>query len=229
MPRMLRVGVVLIFLLLLGVSSAGGQEPNLPSDTTLDEPGQLPDPASPLQDPVPIVVERHGSFAYGGGLLYWEADCAYQVDPSPVYIRRMPETGGAIQTLYDVGSPTVAQCSSVSPYNVADDDGFFYANIAENRLDARLSHDPTTVVPLINDLDMAQPILATDDDYVYVNRPLGIYRSAKDSLGATKINNATGVNGLVVDETHIYWIDATGLWRADKTCITPACWTTRNK
>jgi hypothetical protein len=223
-PRMLRVSVILIFALLLGVSSAGGQEPPAPSDAAPDEPELFLAPASLLQDPVPLVPEANGSFAYGGGLLYWEADCAYQADPSPVYIRRQPETGGAIHTLYEVGSPTVAQCSSVSQYNVADDDGFFYVNAAEDRLDARLSHDPTTVVPLITGLATAQPILATDDDYVYVARSTGIYRSAKDSLGSTKINNATGVTGLVVDETYIYWLDTSALWRALKTCITPSCW-----
>ena len=217
MPRMLRVAVVLIFLFLFGVSSAGGQEPSSSSELP-------PDPASLLTDPVPILVEPHGSFAYGGGLLYWEADCAYQVDPSPVYIRRQPETGGAIQTLFDITSPTVAQCSSVSPYNLADDDGFFYYNLAEDRIDARLSHDPTASVALINDLGTPQPVMATDDDYLYVNRPLGIFRSAKDSLGATKINNATGVKGLAVDDTYIYWLDATAVWRASKTCLTPSCW-----
>lgn len=236
MPRMLRVAVVLIFLFLLGVTSAGGQEPGLPPQTAADETFAVVDeplppqaPAGLLTDPVPIVAERHGSFAYGGGLLYWEADCAYQVDPSPVYIRRQPETGGAIQTLYEVTSPTVAQCSSVSPYNLADDDGFFYVNIADNRLDARLSHDPATVVPLISDLGMDQPVLATDDDYIYVNRPAGIHRSTKDSLGSTKINSATGVKGLVVDETYIYWLDATAVWRASKTCLTPSCWAAKEQ
>ena len=158
MTRMLRFGVVLFFLLLLAVTSAGGQEPNLPAEATQDQSPQILEPASILQDPVPIVLEKHGSFAYGGGLLYWEADCAYEVDPRPVHIRRMPETGGATQTLYEVASPTVEQCASVSQYNVADDDGFFYANIAEDRLDARLSHDPTVVVPLITDLGTAQPV-----------------------------------------------------------------------
>jgi putative hemolysin len=172
----------------------------------------------------PIVQEAHGSFVYGGGLLYWQTDCANEAEPSPVYIRRQPETGGAIQTLYEVGSPTVAQCSAVSQYNVADDDGFFYFNAAEDRLDARLIYDPETVIPLITGLGMAQPILATDDDYVYVTRSGGIYRSAKDSLGSTKINLGTGVTSLVVDETYVYWLDATGLWRSLKTCTSPSCW-----
>jgi hypothetical protein len=96
-------------------------------------------------------------------------------------------------------------------------------NYDQSRLESRLTADPATAIH-IADLDNLSPVLATDEDYVYYNQSLGIFRADKDSLDATKINNATDVTGLAVNDTYVYWLDDTGLWRADKTCTLPSCW-----
>jgi len=186
-------------------------------------------PTGPLDAPTLRISESNASIALGGGFIYWEADCNGNADPLPVYIRRLADNGDVIQTLYQVMTPTIAQCESVSRYSAADDDGFFYVNYDQNRLDARLSSAPATVVPLVEALDILHLILTTDEDYVYFNKSTGIYRSTKDSLGAVRISDATNVTGLAVDDTDIYWLDSTGLWRSPKTCTTSACWNNKEQ
>lgn len=224
MSKLLRiVTLTLLFLFVGGLVSAQAPTPSLEPEPSLLY------PATPLDDPVRIVPETISSFTHGGGFLYWERNCAGSVEPNPTYIRRQAENGTLVQTLYAVGAPTIAQCQSVSRFNVADDDGFFYANPDQNRVEARLTHDPTTPIPIVADLDVSGPILITDENYVYLNKAGGIYRSAKDSLGSLRISDATGVTGLAVDDTYIYWLDAAGLWRSLKTCTSSSCWDNKDQ
>jgi hypothetical protein len=170
-----RLSLMIVFMLVLGGSVTVAQGPTgepdvIPApDAVLAEPLPL-HPTAPLEDPTLLVGEANYSFAHGGGFLYWEKDCINSVEAGPVYIRRWAENGGMIQTLYEVTSATHDQCESVSKYNIADDDGFFYVNHNQSRLEAQLTDDPTTAIPLAS-LDYLDPALASDENYVYYKSP----------------------------------------------------------
>jgi hypothetical protein len=230
MSRTLRFTLILIVLLSLwGGIVAAAQEPVVIPDAALAEPELLPlHPTAPLEVPTPLILEENVSFAHGGGFLYWENDCIGSVEAGPVYIRRRAENGGVIQTLYEVTAATHDQCESVSRYNVADDDGFFYLNHNQSRLEARLTDDPGTAINIASISNLA-PVLVTDENRVYYNQSGGIYRANKDSFGGVLISDATNVTGMAVDDTYIYWLDDTGLWRSSKTCTSSTCWNNKEQ
>ena len=235
MSRTLRLAPLVVLLLWCGGGVVGARQPATPPvvvpaiDTASVELGTArPGPLAPLEDPETLINEANHSFTFGGGFLYWENDCVNTVENHPVYIRRRSENGGVTQTLHEVLIPTHDQCLSVGPHNVADDSGFFYVNHDQERLEARLTGEPDTAIP-IADLVALSPHLAVDEDYVYYSQPLGIYRTNKDFYGGVRISDAAKLTGLAVDDTSIYWLDDTGLWRSDKTCTSSSCWNNKEQ
>lgn len=228
MRRVLRFTVWLLIILLLSAGLASAQSLAPPGATVWGEPapnGVGPDAL--LQTLPTQYMTGARSVALGGGFVYWQMDCVGQVDRGPVYIKRQSANDWRlpVQTVLDIEhAADHAQCLSVTRVNVADDDGYFY--VATPRLEARLTHDPTVAIHLANGVNHDSAILATDDSFVYYNRHdgSGIYRAGKTAFGGTRISDATGVTGLAVDDTYIYWLDAGGLWRSNKTCTAPSCW-----
>jgi hypothetical protein len=160
-----------------------------------------------------------GSWTYGGGFLYWTNNCAGSVDPVTGYLKRRAEdgliTGVLTQTL---------QCEVVSNDLIADEDGVFYWNYANNELQARYTDDPGIAVK-IADISPIYPMrMAIDDLWVYYTQPDGIYRTTKEAEITFQTSDATGITSLTVDDDFVYWMDTSGLWRSDRTCITPGCW-----
>lgn len=160
-----------------------------------------------------------GSWTYGGGLLYWTNNCAGSVDPVSAYLKRHAENGWVTLT---IDAPT--QCAALSNDMIADETGVYYWNYDNNDLEARLSDDVSSIVKIADIAPVYPMAMALDDLWIYYTQPNGIYRTAKGLPISFPTSNVTNVTGLAVDADYLYWLDDSGLWRSDKTCITPGCW-----
>lgn len=178
------------------------------------------------QSPAPLAVETlvsddlsQGEWTYGGGFLYWTNNCAGGGDPVMGYLKRRAENGQNVQIL-----DQPASCDSLSNYLIADEEGVYYWNDNLDDLEARYTHDPYTIVKLADIAPIIPLRLASDDNWVYYTQPDGIYRASKDFDLVFQTSDAVNVTSLTVDDSYIYWLDDTGLWRSDRSCITSTCW-----
>jgi hypothetical protein len=173
-----------------------------------------------------LVTEGHDFWAVGGGQVYWSRGC-YQVDfPYNAWLKRKSLNGGATTTLDSIYDPANVACKTFATVH-ADDDGVYYISHVDTGSPKLMSWligaaDPITVANL--EADFTGFTITSDADRLYYTQSGGIYRASKDSFGGARISDATSVNGLVVDDTYIYFITTTALQRSLKTCTSSSCW-----
>ena len=182
------------------------------------------EPLYPDEDPIALIEDLNRGWAYGGGFLYWAYHCTGWSDPAPAFLKRQDENGVWPRTL---GEASQSACKTFSAKMIADQDGVYYLNWHDQILVSHLTADPETPITIANAdpaLFWSDFYLTSDETKVYFTQADGIYRADKDSFGAAKTSDATGITSLAVDDSYIYWLDDAGLWRSDKTCYSSACW-----
>ena len=134
----IRVVGALLLVSTVSISPAAGAvraEPNAPSDT-----------------PVQVVNDTAEEWAAGGGLLYWANSCFAEEFPPPSVIKRKPIAGGTIQTL-DQTPPDGLNC--LTYLNIAaSDDGVYYFDDAEARIERIPTGPPFTPLVVVNVLNL---------------------------------------------------------------------------
>ena len=180
---------------------------------------------APQDTPTPVVNDTVDEWALGSGLLYWANTCfGEEIDLPPSTIKRQPVGGGTVRTLE---TTTVEDCLTYFD-SAAADDGIYYYDDAENRLEhigAGEPYSPTVVVDLPTN---NEPIstLKVSGDYAYwaaysAGKLLRVLRSGGDiETVAEGLTQPTDV--LVVGST-VYWTDSTGVWSTVTTCETMPC------
>ncbi len=170
-----------------------------------------------------LTTERHNYWAVGGGFVYWSAGC-FNVDdpPNQAFLRRKPLTGGSPITIKTISGSACKTFANL----YADDDGVYYKDL--NTATPQLiswpigAGSPITVANL--EAGFTNFFITSDADRLYFTQSGGIYRANKDSFGAGRISDATGLNGIVVDDTYVYFLSDTALQRSLKTCTGSTCW-----
>jgi len=201
-------------------AEAGAVYQNSPPKQDPATAGFAPTAPSPLQEETLISDDMsQGAWTYAGGFLYWNNNCALGGDPVVAYLKRRAENGQAVQTLAQPAS-----CDALSNYLGADEEGIYYWNDELDDLEARFTEDPYTVTKLADIAPTVPFLIATTDNWVYYTQPDGIYRASKDYAYIFQTSDAVNIDSLVVDDAYIYWLDDTGLWRSDRSCVTPSCW-----
>ncbi|MFN8474922.1 MAG: hypothetical protein U0822_22230 [Anaerolineae bacterium] len=218
-------------LLLLGTlvsSASAAREAGQPL-----APVHLDKPQAPDTPPTVLVSEGFTDWAIGAGLLYWSLDCSPPPRAKPDapavplddgYLKRMPSRGlgvlGRVRTL--VSFPASA-CDSHTTHiidSTADNTGIYYYNANAQQVERRSSippYDPAT--PLAIGLPFPTARLVVDDSRVYVAFSGLIIAYGKNGVGAEQLMHDVSATSLAVDDSYLYFVDAAGLWREDKTCF----------
>jgi hypothetical protein len=140
--------------------------------------------------------------------VYW-TDFSFVDDDA---IRRIPKTGGAVQTIVSGGS-------LADPYGIAVDDAYVYWTEMDSGKARRVAKTGGTILDLVPvQFDYQASSIAVDDEYVYWSdiAPAGGRLRRVPKSGGSVENlalNAFGMVGLNLSPTHLYWGDSGGLWR----------------
>jgi hypothetical protein len=127
-------------------------------------------------------------------------------------IRRIPKTGGAVQTIVSGGS-------LADPYGIAVDDAYVYWTELDSGKARRVAKTGGTILDLVPvQFDYQAFSIAVDDEYVYwtdVAEAGGRLRRVPKGGGSVEnlTQDASRMAGLNLSPTHLYWGDSGGLWR----------------
>jgi len=138
--------------------------------TLLPTPAAQADLNTPADTPTPVVIsEVTEEWAIGGGLLYWANSCAgeegFPLPPST--IKRQPVAGGPSRLLEVTGEEGCLSYLNIA----AADDGVYYYDESQQRLEMIPSIDPSLAQPIvaiaINQRPADRSSLKIAGDYVY--------------------------------------------------------------
>ena len=177
-------------------------------------------PTQPADIPVTVVSEYFNEWTLNSGLLYWAGRCTGGEQRWSANLKRMPtyaSIAGMIATVDSNHCLTYMQMA-------ADSQGvYYYDEDGGNRIQSRSSATPYTETTVFNLPVGMYPVgerLAVDGDYVYWLTNGGqLVRVRKDNADFGIV--ASGLSSpkdLVVVGNIAYWLEATGLWRADVNC-----------
>lgn len=186
------------------------------------------EPDTPVDTPIPVVLDSVEEWAAGGGLLYWADSCFAQEFPPPSVIKRKPIAGGTVRTL----ETTTAETCLTYLNMAAAEDGVYYYDSAEGRLERIPVTEPSTPEPLVPISSGQQPngTLKIADDFLYwVSFNAGaVLRAPRD--GGTIETVVSGVSSptdvMVIGNT-VYWIDSSGVWTIQISCDNLPCTDTK--
>jgi hypothetical protein len=198
--------------------------------TLLPAPGAQADLNTPADTPTPVVIsEVAEEWAIGGGLLYWANSCFAEEFPPPSTIKRQPVAGGPSRLLETAGDDEGEGCLTYLNIAAADD-GVYYYDASQNRLEIIPSTDPSLAQPIVDLPSNQQPTsgstLKIAGDYIYwasfnAGKILRVLRG-----GGAIETVADGLFGpldvLVVGVT-VYWTDNSGVRSIQINCATLPC------
>ncbi len=189
------------------------------------------DTDTPADTPIPVVSDIVEEWSIGGGLLYWANSCFAQEFAGPSTIKRQPVAGGPMRTL----ETTPAEKCLTYLNLAAADDGVYYFDDAEKRIERIPTADPYTPIPLVTLTPSQNPSggpLEVTASHVYwtsfnSNSVLRIPRGGGpiETVASTAANPA---DVLVVGNT-VYWIDNSGVWSVRNDCATLPCTDTKSQ
>ena len=185
---------------------------------------------TPTDTPIPVVIsEVAEEWAIGGGLLYWANSCFGEEFAPPSTIKRQPVAGGPSRLLETAGDDEGEGCLTYLNIAAADD-GVYYYDASQNRLEIIPSADPSLAKPIVDLPSNQQPTsgstLKIAGDYIYwpsynAGKILRVLRG-----GGAIETVADGLSGpldvLVVGVT-VYWTDNSGVRSIQINCATLPC------
>ena len=171
--------------------------------------------------PEDVVTEGLDEWTVGGGFVYWAHRCANTVecDPDP-FLKRKPLNGGDTLTV-ETGSPLAPD---LFMFLGADDDGVFYLDQEQNRIEFHPTENPTAAPRVLyTGPGSVTTNLVSDATHVYWGATNGIYRAAKSGAGGARMIATAAVVDLVVDDDGVYWANAEQAFRMPRCASWPAC------
>ncbi|RLT32720.1 MAG: hypothetical protein DWI57_18180 [Chloroflexi bacterium] len=181
---------------------------------------------SPTDTPTPVVLETAEEWAIGGGLLYWANSCFGEELPPPSTIKRQPVAGGPARLLETTGGEGCLSYLNIA----AADDGVYYYDASQNRLEVIPSAAPSTPQPVVDLTVNQQPSTGSSlkiaGDFIYwpsVNAGK-VLRVAKSGGPIETVADALSnpLDVLVVGIT-VYWTDSSGVRSIQTNCATLPC------
>ena len=218
LPRLLRLlglcGIIAAAITLPIIPTARA-ETNAPNDT-----------------PTPVVVQTVDDWAIGSGLIYWGQDCFAVEFGRAGYLRRQPLAGGTQRTLETTDG---SHCDM--PFGMsAQEDGAYYTDLSEKRLERTPPSEPYTgqpvATPVEADLPAAFAQLEVTASHIYWPVYSGgkILRAARAG-GAieTVANGLTNPLDVMVVGNTVYWTENSGVWTISTDCATLPCTATKKQ
>lgn len=176
---------------------------------------------TPNDTPTPVVVETVDDWSIGSGLLYWGKDCFADEFGRSGYFRRQP-VGGGIRR--DLELTDGSHCGM--PFGTtAQDDGVYYTDLSENRIERTPLGEPYIGLPVatppLADLPGSFAQLEASATHIYWPVYFGgkILRAPRAG-GAieTVADGLTNPLDLLVVGGTLYWTQADGVWSIGLTC-----------
>jgi len=184
---------------------------------------------NPSDTPTPVVLDTAEEWAIGGGLLYWANSCFAEEFPPPSTIKRQPVAGGPSRLLETTGGEGCLSYLNIA----AGEDGVYYYDASQNRLEVIPSAAPSTPQPVVDLPTNQQPSTGSSlkiaGDFLYwPSFNAGkILRVAKNGgpieTVAEGLSNPLDV--LVVGVT-VYWTDSGGIRSILTNCDALPCTST---
>ena len=184
------------------------------------------DSESVTDTPAPVISDAVDSWDIGSGMIYWGKDCFADEFGRAGFLKRRPLAGGTQRTLEETDA---GHCDM--PFSLtAEDDGVYYVDLSENRIERTPLSEPYDALvvstPAAVDLPSFAALIDVAGDYVYwpaaqSGRILRALRSGGDpevvAAGLDKPNAVTVVGN------SLYFMDKTGIWSASLSCGTLPC------
>ncbi len=181
---------------------------------------------APSDTPLPVVVQTIDDWAVGGGLLYWGVDCfAVEFGRSGSF-HRIPLAGGVQRTLETTDG---SHCDM--PFGlIAQDDGVYYTDLSEKRIERTPLNEPYTGTPVATPAESDLPdyfaqLEMTAEHIYWPSYGGGKILRASRATGAIEIV-ADGLNNpldVLVVGGAVYYTDRTGVWQIGVGCATLPC------
>jgi len=121
-------------------------------------------------------------------------------------IRRMPRSGGAVETVYDGGGELGGRSIALDADAVYFDQGWDVKRVAKRG-------GPATQ---LGPLDSLPAVLVADDEAVYSVTHATVARHAKGGGDTRFLANGSDIWDVAVDATHVYWVSDDGVLRVPK-------------
>lgn len=192
-------------------------------------PFALAETDTPADTPTPVTLDVIDEWAIGGGLLYWANSCFAEEFPPPSTIKRRPQAGGPPRLLETTGDEGCLSYLNIA----AGDDGVYYYDDAQNRLEFISVVAPSDPQPVVDLPDSQAPTVGSSlkivGDYLYwpsfnagklfrVLRAGGVIQTVAEGL-------STPLDLLVVGST-VYWTDNSGVHSIRIDCDALPCTST---
>ena len=195
-------------------------------------PAARAEPSAPSDTPTPVVVQAVDDWAIGGGLIYWGQDCFAVEFGRAGYLRRQPLAGGTQRTLE---STDASHCDM--PFGMsAQDDGVYYYDDSEKRIERTPLNEPYTGLPAAtpseNDLPSYFSQLEVTASHIYwpVYFAGKILRAARaDGAIETVASGLTNPRDVMVVGSTVYWTENSGIWLISTNCTTLPCTDTKRQ
>ncbi len=176
--------------------------------------------------PTPVVLDTAEEWAIGGGLLYWANSCFAEEFAPPSTIKRQPVAGGPLRLLETTGDEG---CLSYLNMTAADD-GVYYYDDSQARLEVILAASPSTPQAVVDIPSNQQPTtgstLRIAGDFIYwpsfnAGKILRVAKSGGPI--ETVADGAVSPLDVLVVGSGVYWTDNSGVRYIQTNCATLPC------
>ncbi len=170
--------------------------------------------------PQEVLIDSFDHWTIGGGFIYTSEIPSVDY-PAPWRFLRRPQDGMVSRLLAytsTLGAPLWAVMR-------ADDSGVYYLNlrVSPAQLEFRAAAAANTPVAVAQVATTADLVLASDDAYYYLAESAQVSRGRRDTFGASAISTLAGVNSLYVDDSYLWMMNSSGVYRQGKNCVTASC------
>ena len=169
---------------------------------------------TPTDTPTPVVLDTTEEWAIGGGLLYWANSCFAEEFPPDSTIKRQPVAGGPSRLLETTGDEGCLSYLNIA----AAEDGVYYYDASQNRLETIPSAAPSLPLPIVDLPINQQPTsgssLKIAGDFIYwasINAGKVLRVAKSGGPVETVAEGLTNPLDVLVVGATVYWTDSSGV------------------